>query len=191
MSGEEWPKEKISKLDAAYRQLCTAIRLFFEEGDTVSIRTLTAASHEIIRVLAKRNGGGSMMKDSDFIKPEQRKGYEDLINKPHNFFKHGIRDSHATLEFMPDETPFWISDCIMMDRKLRGKPSYPFVEFSVFMIWFTIQYPDLLTDEASALFSDDVRIEFRKIRASGSAKQSCLALIKHPERFPMIYNSVF
>ena len=25
MSGEEWPKEKISKLDAAYRQLCTAI----------------------------------------------------------------------------------------------------------------------------------------------------------------------
>ena len=72
----------------------------------MSIHTLTAASHEIIRVLAKRKGSGSMMKDNDFIKPEYRKEYEDLINKSHNFFKHGARDSHMTLEFMPSETPF-------------------------------------------------------------------------------------
>ncbi len=37
-------KIKISKLDAARRQLITAIRLYFNHGDIVSVHTLSAAA---------------------------------------------------------------------------------------------------------------------------------------------------
>jgi hypothetical protein len=40
-------KLKISKLDAAKRQLEVAIRLYFYFGDPVAIHTLTAAAYNI------------------------------------------------------------------------------------------------------------------------------------------------
>jgi hypothetical protein len=39
---------KITKLDAAKRQLATAIRLYFEDRDPVSVHTLVMAAGEII-----------------------------------------------------------------------------------------------------------------------------------------------
>jgi hypothetical protein len=38
------PRSRISKLDAAERQIDTAIRLYFEDGDLVSIHKLSAAA---------------------------------------------------------------------------------------------------------------------------------------------------
>jgi len=45
------PKLKISKLDAAKRQLETAIRLYFNEADPVSVHTLAGAAHTISEIL--------------------------------------------------------------------------------------------------------------------------------------------
>ncbi len=50
------PKETVTKLDAARRQLHTAIRLFFANEDMVSVHTLTRASHEILRTLLSAKG---------------------------------------------------------------------------------------------------------------------------------------
>jgi hypothetical protein len=47
---------KVSKLDAAKRQLETAIRLYFSDGDPVSIHTLTAAAYNILRDVTKQKG---------------------------------------------------------------------------------------------------------------------------------------
>jgi hypothetical protein len=47
---------KISKLDAARRQLDTAIELWFHDGDPISIHTLTSAAFEIIQDLNKKHG---------------------------------------------------------------------------------------------------------------------------------------
>lgn len=47
---------KVSKLDAAKRQLGTAIRLYFSDGDPVSIHTLTAAAYNILRDVTKQKG---------------------------------------------------------------------------------------------------------------------------------------
>ena len=43
----------ISKLDAAKRQLETAVELFFNHKDPVSIHTLTRAVHEILEKFAR------------------------------------------------------------------------------------------------------------------------------------------
>jgi hypothetical protein len=50
-------KIKISKLDAARRQLDTAIRLYFMEGDPVSVHTLAAAAFEILKDLVRSGQG--------------------------------------------------------------------------------------------------------------------------------------
>ena len=38
----------IAKLDAAKRQLQTAIALFFDDGDPISIHTLACAAYDVI-----------------------------------------------------------------------------------------------------------------------------------------------
>jgi hypothetical protein len=143
---KEFPIERVTKLDAARRQLRTAIRLFFEEGDEVSIYTLTAASHEILRRLVEAKGGGSFMKDSDFIKPESKKEYIDFLNRPQNFFKHADRDPNGVLDFRPQGTDIWLLDCVMMQRALSTGPVLR--EFYLFEVWFNVEYPNLLKPEA-------------------------------------------
>jgi hypothetical protein len=49
--------EIITKLDAARRQLRTAVTLFFQHGDEVAVHTLTAAAHQILIDLLKPQGG--------------------------------------------------------------------------------------------------------------------------------------
>lgn len=46
--------EPISKIEAAFRQLRTAVLLFFSDQDPVAVHTLTAAAHEILRQFAER-----------------------------------------------------------------------------------------------------------------------------------------
>jgi hypothetical protein len=48
----------VTKLDAARRQLKTAIKLWFEDGDPVAIHTLIVAAYEIIDILAGAKGCG-------------------------------------------------------------------------------------------------------------------------------------
>jgi hypothetical protein len=50
-------KIEISKLDAAKRQLKTAINLYFSYGDPVSIHTLASAAREILYDLNKKHSG--------------------------------------------------------------------------------------------------------------------------------------
>jgi hypothetical protein len=37
----------ISKLEAANRQLCTAIRLFFDDGDSIAVHTLACCTRDL------------------------------------------------------------------------------------------------------------------------------------------------
>ncbi len=50
------PAEPISKLEAAGRQLDQAILLFFANGDSVSIHSLTLNAFEISVALARLDG---------------------------------------------------------------------------------------------------------------------------------------
>jgi hypothetical protein len=47
---------QLSKLEAARRQLVSGIRLFFEDGDSVSIYTLAHASWEVLDALCRQRG---------------------------------------------------------------------------------------------------------------------------------------
>ena len=53
-------KLTIPKLDAAKRQLETAIRLYFSSADPVAVHTLTAAAYNVIRDVTAKLGAEPM-----------------------------------------------------------------------------------------------------------------------------------
>jgi hypothetical protein len=176
-----WSAERISKLDAARRQLRTAIRLFFEEGDSVSIHTLAAASHEILRSLVKSQGGSSALKDTDFIELDHQKDYEKLLNEEQNFFKHAGRDLNEVLDFNSRTTEFWLLDCIMMIGRLTNG-RHALREFWAFTIWFELSRPEYLKPEFLEKIPQSIR---QDVSSRSIHKKTFLRVIDTPSSFPM------
>ena len=99
----ELKKLPVTKLDAARRQLETAITLWFHDADPVSVHTLVMAAHGILRALNKKRGGQPMLGDPmPSFRPGFKKLVADTIVKSSNFFKHGAKDPHATDYFAPE-----------------------------------------------------------------------------------------
>jgi hypothetical protein len=96
---------------------------FFADGDLVSMHTLACASHEVLRTLVKAKGGGSQLKDSEHIKPDQRKVFGELLNRPSNFFKHAGRDPDDVLTIYHKFCHVWLLDCCIMYQQMTGKYS--------------------------------------------------------------------
>jgi len=150
----EWKIERIDKLDAVRRQLRTAIRLFFEEKDSVSIYTLASAVVELLRDLLRPSGRGSFLKDSDMIRPEKKREYLEIVNRPQNFFKHADQDPDDVLEFRPETVPFVLLDCVAMYQTLTGR----FLrEGFLFLMWFAAKYPEFLLPGVVADAAEKVR----------------------------------
>jgi hypothetical protein len=93
----------VTKLDAAKSQLATAIRLYFEDCDPVSVHTLVMAANEIIERLCESKGTPAMRRSFlAMIIPEMRKEFGRHLNKARNFFKHAS-DLNEVLENFSDE----------------------------------------------------------------------------------------
>jgi hypothetical protein len=107
----ELKKLPITKLDAARRQLETAITLWFHDADPVSVHTLAMAVHGILRGLNKKRGGRPMLGDPmPCIRPGFEKLAADIVVRSSNFFKHGAKDPLATDYFAPE-----LNECIILD----------------------------------------------------------------------------
>lgn len=105
--------ERVSKLDAARRQLDCAIALYFNDGDSVSTHTLVAAAYEVLRDLsARENGMPAMLKERtlDFVRPEHQKAVRQKLSEAENFFKHADRDPTEILEFSASQTESLLLD---------------------------------------------------------------------------------
>jgi hypothetical protein len=143
--------QTITKIEGAERLLMTAVDLFFENKDILSIHALSSAAHEVIHAILKtQNRRVSLMKDNPTIKPEKAKEYHEIIHYTQNFLKHGTRDPMASMKYNQTETPMWLFDAIQMYGQLTG--TIKFKKFGLFSIWFNLQYKDLLNDEFVASF---------------------------------------
>lgn len=152
-------KLHISKLDAAKRQLETVIRLYFSNGDPVSIHTLAAAAYNIVRDVNRKKGGKKLFaKDGflDHIKEGHEKEVQELLNKAENFFKHADRDPDSTIEFNPEQSEFLILEASYAYYRLCGE--HPPL-FQVYQSWFIANHQNLfnLPDEQSRAISMGAR----------------------------------
>lgn len=132
----------ISKLDAAKRQLETFIRLYFHNGDPVSMHTLAAAAFVVIRDLNQKRGGEPTLHETilDNVKSESKILLREKLNEAQNYFKHADRDHEATLEFNPDSTEFVAMDACHKYAKLTGEMP-PL--FQIFNGWMMLTNQDI------------------------------------------------
>jgi hypothetical protein len=101
----------ITKLDAARRQLQTAIELWFADGDPVAVHTLVYAAHEIIHRLYRRSGHSDLLFDSKTIAVAvDRKEFTKMLKADAAFFKHAERDIELDVahEFHPGRNELFI-----------------------------------------------------------------------------------
>jgi hypothetical protein len=82
-------KITVTKIDAAKRQLRTAIRLWFEDGDPVSIHALAFAAYEIAHVVSKKRNRArrELIFDTLMVKDGYRADWNKNIKKHANFFQ--------------------------------------------------------------------------------------------------------
>jgi len=135
-------KIKINKLDAARRQILTAIRLYFNHGDIVSMHTLASAAFKITQNICDESPD---LPDSltdwidELVKPEFKKMLWSKLHETGNFFKHADHDPDAVHEFYPEETEHMLFHAVYQYRQLTGEWS---AEIRLFSTWYTLQHPE-------------------------------------------------
>ncbi|MRR16119.1 MAG: hypothetical protein EG826_06655 [Deltaproteobacteria bacterium] len=130
----------VDKLDAARRQLESAIEMFFEDGDVVSLHTLISAAHGVVYDLASKHGIEGSIKDSPLVSAENKAAFIQAIHLPQNFFKHAKTDSGNKLVFRYQVSPFYLFDALRLYVLLAGAATET---MRVFLVWFQLRYPDL------------------------------------------------
>lgn len=149
---------KVSKLDAAYLQLTTALRMWFYDEDYVSAHTLAFAAYEIVHAVskAKNPNRGDLLLDSSQVKPEKRKEFNRVFKEAANFFKHADRDPDAIVDFSPGLTELFLYFAIKGLQLCGIKPS---VEMDIFMYWLQVRTPALMSKEAKEVLTKSGLIE--------------------------------
>lgn len=136
----------LNKFDVAERQLNQAIWLFFNDGDVVSIHTLSEASGQIFYDLKGKYNLQSIFRDSDLIREECKKEWFKMLFRARNFFKHASNDCDETIEFKEEFNNFSLFDAVNMYSKIK-KIWTP--ESLLFYWWFILKYPNFLNDDGS------------------------------------------
>lgn len=142
----ESPSINITKPDAARRQLRTAIRLWFDEGDPVSIHTLISAAHEIIHRMYRNSGRKGLLLDSDLVRTELRKEWAEKIKESYNFFKHfdSKKEKKESINFRPELNDILI---IFSSHALMQLGETPDTEQLAFAQWMLIHRPHFMDED--------------------------------------------
>ena len=92
-------KTRVSKLDAARRQIHTAIRMIFSNDDPVSTHTLIGAASSIISNLVENGHSGKswdqFAQQANNLAPSD---YFRIMREAQNFFKHAKDDPDLEYE---------------------------------------------------------------------------------------------
>jgi hypothetical protein len=129
----------VTKLEAATRQLDTAIELFFSGGDPISIHTLAASAGNVFADVSERKLGHSWRLYMETANQLSRKELKEIIHREWNFFKHADRDPDATLEFDESTTDHVIFVASLDSAEIQRNLSHA---TEVYQIWYIAAHPD-------------------------------------------------
>ncbi len=136
------PSEKVTRLEAAERQLNVAIRMFFERKNMIAVHTLAAAAQGVLRDLATPKGLlGIFEIGIDFLtKPHLQKELRRAFRQAQNNFKHVDHDPNpdAEMSFFFGATEFYLFDAAYLSHLLTGRYTS---ETAVLTAYMLIKYP--------------------------------------------------
>lgn len=113
-------EQGLSKLDVATRQLETAINLWFEDHDCVSIYTLAYASLSVLMNISRPDKSDGFL-DQLKLTIKSREGESLSVADTANFFKHADRDRLKVMEnFQPGVAWPVIRLAILVYQRLTG-----------------------------------------------------------------------
>ena len=96
----------ITSREAALNQLATAIRLYFEDRDPVSVHTLISAAGELLdQMVGSNSPRNELLTKADVV--GRRREISDKLNAPRNFFKHGSNDIEPIFRGFSDDRNFY------------------------------------------------------------------------------------
>ena len=130
----------VTKLQAARRQLVTAVRLFFDDREPVSVHTLAHASWEISSCLCRHSGVTNFLELGSKATGLQVSEIRKLAGNYKNFFKHADRDPEAALDDFGDACNDFVLFAATMDLEFLCKGRLP-TELRTFYLWFCAVYP--------------------------------------------------
>jgi hypothetical protein len=148
---------KLTKLEAARRQLATAIELWFHDKDQVSIHALSFAAYEIIHaVSAKQGRTQDLLFDSSLVKNRNKNEYNNFVKKFANFFKHAKHDPHGTIEFQPDISELFITFAILgLNTVGISANKYELA----FTWWLCLNHPEVLTQHGHDILAKGLPVD--------------------------------
>ncbi len=148
--------ESTTKLKAAEAQLATAIKLFFEGGNTIAIHTLAQASHEILDNLCANKNllRGVIQEGLKSVKPEHHKKIINKVNEAKNYFKHADKDAEKMLSWNPKVSEYFLWDATSLHLRLVGVQMIP--EIIIYALWFRLHHDDMWTESEGKASSLDV-----------------------------------
>jgi hypothetical protein len=150
----------VTKIDAARRQLRTAIELWAIDGDPVSIHSLAYAAHQIIHDLNRVEKGPHLFLDMPGIKEEKRREFVTMVKRDANFFKHadsrGKKPDPPSIEFTPSTNELFIMIAITGLKQLKVQLSH---HEQGFVLWYRVHHPDMLEAETEQAFKRTVSAE--------------------------------
>jgi hypothetical protein len=113
------PILRVDKKAVALRQLESAIMLWFQTQEHVSIHTLAVAAHDCYSAM-DHHAGPPLMLWNNWLK-QQTPQAQEALRHPQNFFKHGRKDFTGNAFFTPLYAELLILESASVHERLNGK----------------------------------------------------------------------
>jgi len=148
----------VTKLDAATRQLDSAITLYFQNGDPVPIHTLACAAHQVIHNINRHNNGPELLFDSLSQKKRNPQISKALLQKQYNFFKHADSDPcpNCGIRFNPKLTEIFMLSAIQGISFINSSINQ---KQSAFVVYLQLHNEFLFSQEICGLLVHDISPE--------------------------------
>ena len=146
----------ISKLEASRRQLECAIRLLFDNDDSLAVHTLAHAAFKVLFDLTHKRSGTPFI--GAFANVVEIIGGWAQLSKIPNFLKHADKDADALLEsHSPEATLATLGFACVLYRRLAGRMT---PEMGAFHEWMRVSNPDVFELERDS--DADIEAAYRE-----------------------------
>jgi hypothetical protein len=169
----------ITKLEAAHRQLITAIKMYLADGDAVAVHTLSCAAREIYEKHCAHLQLDSVFSYIKASNPEYReKDLWNVLNGARNFFKHPGESLNEAIELRDTDNKHMLflacHDCAVLCRNEQPP------EVQAFNMWFiATEFPRHMKGDQADVAEEVIRgldERFPGLRGSSLAEQKSVGL---------------
>lgn len=157
-------KIHVDKVEAARRQMDTAVRLLFANEDPLPIHTLVMAAFGILKDLSSGRPDLFWPQVLEaIVRPEKRQALWRTLNASSNYLKHADKDPSAILSDFREES----NDSMLVLGALYYQGlGYPLTtEMQAIITWYLATRPDVLSEQTPPALRDAISCMGQSLQA--------------------------